>query len=121
MKTKILILLAVVVLLAACKGKSGSYEFVNNSKRTNALADSVVAADSAKAPVEKLVKTADINIKVKDVQQTGESISMLIKQFGGMVMHHQVQSTVGSTQDVHISNDSIMRIAAFNTTGEMTV
>jgi hypothetical protein len=32
-----------------------------------------------------------------------------------------VQSTAASTRDVHISNDSIMRIAAFNTTGEMTV
>jgi len=128
MKAKILILLAAVALLAACKGKSPKdYEFVNNSKGSNSLLDSVgtagdaKAADTIKTPAEKLVKTADINIKVKDVRQTGETIATLTKQYGGMVMHHQVQSTPGSTTDVHISNDSTMRIAAYSTTGDMTV
>ncbi len=120
MKTKILILLAAVALLAACKGKaSKDYEVVNNDKRSTA--DYTTAeADSIKVE-SKLVKTAEINFKVKDVRQVGENIATLTTQYDGMVMHHQVQSTAGSTRDVHISNDSIMRIAAFNTTGEMTV
>jgi len=122
MKTRILIVAAAAFgLLAACKGKSGSYEFVNNSKGTSAAADSVSTMDSAKVPAVKLVKTAEINLKVKDVRKVGEDLALLTKQYDGMVMHHQVQSTAGSTRDVHISNDSIMRIAAFNTVGEMTV
>jgi len=121
MKTKmLLILLAAVALLAACKGKSSKdYEVVNNDKRSNADY-STAEADSTKVE-SKLVKTAVINFKVKDVRQTGENIVTLTTQYGGMVMHHQVQSSASSTRDVHISNDSIMRIAAFNTTGEMTV
>ncbi|MGZ3776087.1 MAG: DUF4349 domain-containing protein [Mucilaginibacter sp.] len=122
MKTRILIVVAAALgLLAACKGKSGSYEFVNNGKGMSAAADSVLRVDSAKVPAVKLVKTAEINFKVKDVRKVGDDIASLTTQYGGMVMHHQVQSTAGTTRDVHISNDSIMRIAAFNTTGEMTV
>jgi hypothetical protein len=122
MKTKLLIMLtAACVVLAACKGKSGSYEFVNNSKAMSSAADSALATDSAKVPVTKLIKTAEINFKVKAVRKVGEDIAALTTQYGGMVMHHHVQSTAASTRDVHISNDSIMRIAAFNTTGEMTV
>jgi hypothetical protein len=121
MKTKILlIILAGVMLFAACKGKSSGYEFVNNKSKSSETADTAGIADTNKI-VQKLVKTAEINFKVKDVRQTGENISVLTTQYGGMVMHHQVQSSAGSTKDVHISNDSIMRIAAFNTTGEMTV
>jgi hypothetical protein len=122
MKTRILIVVAAVLgTLAACKSKSGSYEFVNNSKGMSAASDSASTADSAKVPAVKLVKTAEINFKVKDVRKAGEDIATLTAQYGGMVMHHQVQSTAGSTRDVHISNDSVMRIAAFNTAEEMTV
>ncbi|HWD86520.1 MAG TPA: DUF4349 domain-containing protein [Mucilaginibacter sp.] len=127
MKTKILIVLAVAIaLLAACKSKTSTdYEVARMSIKQS---DSAKMADSAKmsanvtsyAP-EKLVKTADISFKVKDVRKTGDTIANLTKQVGGMVMHHQVQSNAGATRDVHISNDSIMHIAVYNTIGEMTV
>jgi len=121
MKTKILLILPLAIaLLAACKGKSSKdYEVVNNEKR-NAADFTTAEADSTKVE-SKLVKTALINFKVKDARQVGENIATLTSQFGGLVMHHQVQSSASSTRDVHISNDSIMRIAAFNTMGEMTV
>lgn len=128
MKAKILIVPAIVIaLLAACKSKTSTdYEV---ARMTTKEMDSTKMADSAKvlanvtrySPPEKLVKTADINFKVKDVRKTGDSIANLTNQFGGMVMHHQVQSNAGNTRDIHISNDSIMRIAVYNTTGEMTV
>ncbi|MGZ3750144.1 MAG: DUF4349 domain-containing protein [Mucilaginibacter sp.] len=122
MKTKIfLTMLAAVVLLAACKGKTsrGEYEFVNNHT-TTAEADSS-AKDNSVNLTPKLVKTAEMNFKVKNVQQVSESIAAVTKQYGGMVIHHKVQSTAGQSRDVHISNDSIMRIAAFNTIADMTV
>lgn len=120
MKTQILLLVVPLALLAACKGKSSKdYEFINN--RSAATADTVSVADTTKSPAEKLVKTADISMRVKDVRQTGEDIAVLSKGYGGMVMHHQLQSSAGPTRDVHVSNDSIMRIAAYSITGDMTV
>ncbi|HTD98745.1 MAG TPA: DUF4349 domain-containing protein [Mucilaginibacter sp.] len=110
MKTKFLpILLVAVALLAACKGKS-----YKSSADSAKVADSVTMAN-------KLVKTADISFKVKDVKQTGEAISALTDKFDGMVMHHQMQSSINKVENIHLSNDSMMLISAFNTTAEMTV
>lgn len=122
MKTKFLIpIAAALILLAACKGKSPKdYEFIQNSKASTSAADSAAVDTSAKV-AEKLVKTALINLKVKNVQKTEEDIAALTTQYKGMVMHHQVQSTAGQTRDVHTSNDSIMRLTSVNTNGEMTV
>jgi len=55
------------------------------------------------------------------VQQVRQNIAVLIKQYGGMVMHHQVRSTVDATKDIQISNDSLNRISAYNTIADMTV
>ncbi len=107
MKTKMLLLLLVAIaLLAACKGKSGS-----------ASADSASGTELKK----ELVKTADISFKVKDVRQTGEAIASLTNKFDGMVMHHQMQSSVKQSENVHLKNDSVMLVSAFNSTADMTV
>ncbi|HVW15309.1 MAG TPA: DUF4349 domain-containing protein [Mucilaginibacter sp.] len=121
MKRKnLFVLITAIGLLAACKGKPGNIEL---AKSYSLSADSTKAENDIvdKNVAEKLVKTADINFKVKNVRQVGEDIALLTNQFGGMVMHHQVQSTASSTRDVHISNDSVMRISAYNTTAEMTI
>lgn len=113
MKTKILILLAAVVLLAACKGKS-----------SNSAADSAMAADSAIIALNKaskLVKTADISFKVKDVLKTGDTIAALTDRYNGMVMHHQTQSSIKGSDNVHLTNDSVMLVSSYNTTADMTI
>jgi len=123
MRTKFLIPIAAgFIFLAACKGKtSADYEFIRNSKSSGSSADSTVSRSDTARIVPKLVKTADINFKVKDVQKTGEEIASMVSGYKGMVMHHRVQSGTVASRDVHISNDSIMRISAFNTNGEMVV
>jgi uncharacterized cupredoxin-like copper-binding protein len=119
MKRKILmIMLAAVALLAACKGKHSPYEIVNNNKSSNA--DSAKIADTIPT-APKLVKTAEMNFKVKNVQQVSGDIAALTKQYGGMVMHHQIQSSADQSRDLRISSDSIKRISAFNTAADMTI
>jgi hypothetical protein len=122
MKTKLfLALLAGVLLLDAC-GRSSKYEPLREDKAS--AADTVaVSADSAsleKAPT-KLVKTADIRFKVKNVQQTGDAIAALTAKINGMVMHHQMQANIEKSEDIRISNDSVKRVSAFSTTADMTV
>jgi len=109
MKTRILLILPVAIaLLAACKGRSSS-----------AAADSVRTAYFEQK--KELVKTADVSFKVKNVLKTGEAIAALTGQYKGMVMHHQMQSTVKGSENVHLSNDSIMLVSAYNTTADMTI
>ncbi len=120
MKSKILIaLLAGLVLLGACKGKSGSEEIINNSSSSNA--DTIAKADSVMIATPKLVKTADMRFKVKNVQQTSEHITALTNSYHGMVLHHKVGSSEVRSTDIRKSDDSIMRITAFSTTADITV
>jgi hypothetical protein len=116
MKTRIFIAIAGIALFAACKGRNGSYEVVNNSRSADTVS---IAADTN--TVLKLVKTADMSFKVKNVQQTGDSISHITAKLNGLVIHHQMGSAVERSEDIRLSNDSVMRVSAFNTTADMTV
>jgi hypothetical protein len=118
MKSKILIpLLAGVVLLGACKGRNGKEEIINNSSSM----DTVAKADSVPLSTPKLVKTADMRFKVKNVQQTSEHITALTNNYHGMVIHHQVGSSEQRSMDVRKSDDSVMRVTSYNTVADITV
>jgi hypothetical protein len=119
MKTKILVVLAAVVLLAACKGKN--YEYSSADKPAAAADTAGIAADTLLNGPDKLVKTADMAFKVKNVQQTGDSVSALTNRLGGMVMHHQMRSEAVNSQDIRVSDDSVMHVSAFSTSADMTV
>lgn len=111
MKTKILmVLLAGIVLLAACKG-SGSY---NNAESADTVAKQ--AQDSI-----KLVKTADMNIKVKDVRKAADQIAQATTECGGIVLHHDLKSEIVNRQDITLSSDSIKKMTVYNTHAEMTL
>src|SRR5437870_525073 len=110
MKTKILMtLLAGTTLFAACSG-SGSQSQMDSAKADSAAFDSV-----------KLVKTAWMKFKVKNVLLTGEQISKLTRECGGMVMHHDLQTQIVSKQDVNMGNDSIKRLTVSNATADIVI
>lgn len=113
-----LALVAGIALLGAgCKGH-GPYEL---DSRSLAADSAKIAVDTTNSVLPKLVKTADISFKTKNVQQTSENISTLVGKDGGMVMHHNASASVTQTHDVPLTTDSVMRVSAFNTTAEMTV
>jgi len=116
MKAKILMtLFAGMIVFAACKNR-GSYEV------GAASVDSVktgMSMDTSQEP--KLVKTAGIDIKVKNVQQSSEKISALTTQYKGTVIHHRIASTINRSNDFKINDDSVLRVSAFSTSGEITV
>ncbi|MCO5937083.1 DUF4349 domain-containing protein [Mucilaginibacter sp. RB4R14] len=118
MKTKIFIAIAAIALFAACKGRNGRYEIANNDNSSNADTASSSADTVATA---KLVKTAEMSFKVKNVQQTGDSISRITSKLGEMVAHYQMGSSIERSEYIRLSTDSVMRVSAFNTTADMTV
>lgn len=116
--SNLIALLCVAVTVFSCKNKNAAeYKALNAASSDTAL----VVADSTLPKQPKLIKTADLHFKVKNVQQTGENIVSLTTQLSGMVMHHDMTSAEQQTSDVRISNDSVMRVSSFNTTADMTV
>jgi len=117
MKTSnLIVLLCGAAMIASCKNSS-DYKALNASSSDTAL----IAADSISPKQAKLVKTADMHFKVKNVQQTGENIAALTAKFNGMVVHDDMTSAPDQTHDITLNNDSVMRISSFNTTADMTV
>ena len=119
MKTRVIYwgALLCLIFIVGCSGKKAHYEV--------AAADSVAVAPGGAADTgqgkPKLVKTADMRFKVKDVQHTGEEISDLTVAFHGMVMHHANSSTIEKSTDVVSSADSVMRFSSYYTDADMTV
>jgi len=122
MKTKFLIpLIAGLGLLWACKGRSTSESAdsvssapVTKEKALNTKSDTI--QNNA-----KLVKTADIRFKVKNVQQTSEHISALTANLNGIVVHNFIHSTTNDSVNIQKSNDSLLRVSVLSITDEMTV
>lgn len=115
---KFIPLLAGVSMLCAC-GK----HHPNEIARINASsADAIAMSSAADTAVQsKLVKTADMRFKVKNVQKASEQITAVTKAYNGFIMHHQIQSTENQSQDVKLGDDSVMRITSYGCTGSITV
>ena len=113
MKTKIIIPFACLVLFCACRGK-GNYEVAGSRADTS-------GKNAAPGDTAKLIKTANISFKVKNVQQTATQVIALTQSFGGMVLHQQLGAVPGSSQDIKLGNDSIMRITSLGTTAALIV
>ncbi len=105
MKAKLLVMLAGIAMLGACKG----YEEKSIADIDSLMQDTV------------LVKTADMRLKVKNVTKAAEKVSKLVADSKGMVMHHDMQSEVLNTREIALSDDSIKRLTVMNVNADMTV
>jgi len=133
MKTKILIPLAGVALFCACKGAGSGSQSADSDTTTRANAvvsnlktDSGRNAQTAKnaqpiQAVQKLVKTASMHFKVKDVRQTSDQVAALTASCNGTVMYHTINSVAGDSTIIRKTDDSLLKITVLNTTADMTV
>lgn len=110
-----IVLMLTALVLNACKN-SGHYEPLSNAD----TASTAQNADSTTSEI-KLVKTAEMRFKVKNVQQSGTEIEALTKQYQGVVMHHETATENEQSQDIKLSSDSLMRVSAQNISAQMSV
>lgn len=68
----------------------------------------------------KLVKTAGINFKVKDVEQSARSISTLARKFGGMLFNQSYEAAETGRNELKISADSLMVISTYTPQADIT-
>ncbi|MEJ2882747.1 DUF4349 domain-containing protein [Pedobacter sp. GR22-6] len=69
---------------------------------------------------EKIIKTADMRFRVKDVQQTKEKLSSSIKADGGTLAEFSIQSNIQQTEKVRYSADSLLELTSYRTEGYIT-
>ena len=108
-----IIAIAIILGLFGCQNAEKNHESVAS---TDAIAlDSASAASAENA--EKIIKTADMRFRVKDVQYTKEKLSKAIKAEGGTVAEFSIQSVVQGTDKVKQSTDSLKEITSYRTEG----
>lgn len=105
---------AIVIVMFGC----------NSDKREYASSESLNKIESAEAvdvsdttAIPKIIKTADMRFRVKDVQQTKEQLSATIKTQGGTVAEFSINSTIQDTDKVKYSSDSLKEITSYRKEG----
>ncbi|WP_316830820.1 DUF4349 domain-containing protein [Pedobacter aquatilis] len=108
-----IIAIAIILGLFGCQNAEKKYESV--APTAAIAADSISVANQGNA--EKIIKTADMRFRVKDVQNTKEKLSKAIKAEGGTVAEFSIQSVVQETDKVKQSTDSLKEITSYRTEG----
>lgn len=105
-----IIAIAIILALFGC----------NAEKKDYASTDKEIMADttaSVELPADKIIKTADMRFRVKDVQKTKEQLSKTIKAEGGTVAEFSIESSIQETDKVKQSTDSLKEITSYRTQG----
>jgi hypothetical protein len=100
------------VLWAGCSG----HKSVSSADST-----AIITSLDTNLKAAKLVKTADMRFKVRDVKATGEGVSALTAKYKGMVMHHSMRSVMNRDERLPLTNDSLMLVSSYNTDADMVV
>lgn len=116
--------LLLVALAFSCKQaeataeESPATEAANDAAATQEIAPN---ASKTKVPDRKLVRTADIKFKVKDVAQSTYAIESAVNRFGGLIVSNNLQSQVGSRTRTKISRDSIVETTRYTVENNLTL
>jgi len=106
-----IIAIAIIVGLFGCQ----------NANRKSESADAISVNELNKEAIDtassKIIKTADMRFRVKDVQKTKEQLSQTIKAQGGAIAEFSIESAIQETDKVRLSTDSLKEITSYRTEG----
>lgn len=125
MKTTYLRLsLAAALLLGiySCKKgevSSSDLEAYATADSAAVVSDSISSAASMKVKDKQFIKTADVNMEVKDVYETTISIEKSVQELGGFVTQSNLQSNVISEETYNTSDENAVLVKKYQTENRM--
>ncbi|MDQ0592437.1 hypothetical protein QFZ37_000806 [Chryseobacterium ginsenosidimutans] len=123
--TYIRLSIATALLLGTYSCKKGEVSATDMEKYATADSASVVSSDSIssvasmKVKDKQFIKTADINMEVKDVYEATISIEKSVQELGGFVTHSNLNSNVVSEDTYNTSSDNAMLVKKYQTENRM--
>lgn len=106
---------AIMVMMFGCSREQKS-EYADTTSSEKVMEDAI-AADTSSSLTPKIIKTADMRFRVKDVQDTKEKLSSVIKSQGGTVAEFSIRSYIHETTKVRFSVDSLKEISSYQKEG----
>ncbi|RLJ34557.1 uncharacterized protein DUF4349 [Chryseobacterium sp. 7] len=125
--TYITLSLSAVLLLGiySCKkGEVSSKELEAYAATDSAaviLSDSISSVADMKVKDKQFIKTADVNMEVKDVYNATIAIEKSVQDLGGFVTNSNLQSNVVSENTYNTSNEEAMLVKKYQTENRMQV
>jgi len=110
---KYLILPIVLVAIMSCNSEKSSYgDTADKTSESLEMSDTI--------PTEKIIKTADMRFRVKNVQQTKEKLTAVINSEKGTLSQFAIQSQIQRSEKVSYSADSLVELNIYHTEGSIT-
>ena len=107
--------LAIITVMFGC-GRENK-EYASSDYELNKVAADSTSTDTTATP--KVIKTADMRFRVKDVQHTKEKLSATIKAQGGTIAEFEIQSVIQESDKVKYSLDSLKEITSYRKEGTL--
>ncbi|MEE6126407.1 DUF4349 domain-containing protein [Chryseobacterium arthrosphaerae] len=124
--TYIKLSLAAVILsgIYSCKkGEVASTDFnaYATSDSTVTISDSISSVAGMSVKDKQFIKTADVNMEVKDVYNATIAIEKSVKELGGFVTNSNLQSNVVAQDTYNTSDEEAMLVKKYQTENRMQV
>ncbi|WP_159472155.1 DUF4349 domain-containing protein [Chryseobacterium sp. 18068] len=125
--THIRLTIATALLLGIYSCKKGEATVSDYEMSTAADSASVEISDSVSSVAtmsvkdKQFIKTANVNMEVKDVYGTTISIEKSVQELGGFITHSNLQSRVISEDTYNTSDENAMLIKKYQTENTMQV
>jgi len=106
------------------KGEVSSSELEKYATADSAAAitsDSVSSVATMKVKDKQFIKTADVNMEVKDVYDATISIEKSVQELGGFVTHSDLKSNVVSEETYNTSDEQAMLIKKYQSENAMQI
>jgi hypothetical protein len=125
--TYIKLSLSVVLLLGiySCKKREATTSdldaYATADSAVTVVSDSISSAASMKIKDKQFIKTADVNMEVKDVYNATIAIEKSVQELGGFVTKSNLQTNVVSENTYNTSDDEAMLVKKYQTENTMQV
>ncbi|MFC6266941.1 DUF4349 domain-containing protein [Frigoriflavimonas asaccharolytica] len=123
-KTNLLAISLVAISVISCAKHEGStmnMETSNVATEAKMVSDSVSVAASQTVEGRKFVKTADVNMEVKDVYESSIFIEKKLQELKGFVTSSNLNARVLSEKTYTTSDENAMLVRKFQTENSMQV
>ena len=117
---------AATLLLGIYSCKKGEATVINNDSTASAeyaeiASDSISSVATMKVKDKQFIKTADVNMEVKDVYDATISIEKSVQELGGFVTQSNLRSNVLSEDSYNTSDTEAMLVKKYQTQNTMQV
>lgn len=118
---KLSIATALLLGIYSCKkGEATASEIAAESKDFTTT-DSISSAATMSVKDKQFIKTANVNMEVKDVYEATTSLEKSVQDLGGFVTRSNLQSNVFSEETFNTSNEEAMLVKKYQTENTMQV